>query len=134
MTKYKAIKVNGKKRDEHRHIMEIKIGRKLLFNEVVHHVDENKLNNEVANLQILNRSEHSKMHRLGNKLKVETKNKLQACQREKLLTASLTIEQVVEVKKLFNEGIRQCELVKLFGVSKSAIYRVCNGKSFSWIN
>lgn len=64
MYPYKAIKVNGKKIDEHRYLMEKKIGRKLGFNEIVHHEDDNKRNNELDNLKLTTRSEHSRYHRL----------------------------------------------------------------------
>ena len=46
---------------EHRIIMEQVTGEKL-GELVVHHKDRNRSNNEVANLQIMTRSEHSKHH------------------------------------------------------------------------
>lgn len=47
----------------HRKIMEDYIGRKLNSNEIVHHKDGNKLNNDINNLEILTRSEHIKLHK-----------------------------------------------------------------------
>lgn len=47
----------------HRKIMEDYIGRKLKNNEIVHHKDMNKLNNDISNLQIVTRSEHAKIHK-----------------------------------------------------------------------
>lgn len=64
MTTYKAIKINGKKKDEHRYIMEQELGRKLTRDEVVHHEDENPRNNNVDNLKIMTRSEHFRLHGL----------------------------------------------------------------------
>lgn len=75
MTKYKAIKVNGKKYDEHRYIMEKYLGRKLNRNEVVHHKDGNKLNNDINNLELMSLSEHSKRHQIGRRHSEETKEK-----------------------------------------------------------
>lgn len=46
----------------HRKIMEEHLGRKLKDNEIVHHKDMNKLNNDINNLQIVSRSEHIKLH------------------------------------------------------------------------
>ena len=65
MNKYKAIKVNGVKHDEHRYIMEKHLGRKLTFNECVHHIDGDKSNNELSNLEVVMRSEHSRSHMKG---------------------------------------------------------------------
>ena len=45
-----------------RHLLEQKIGRKLLPNEQVHHIDGNPLNNDVDNLDIILIGEHQHMH------------------------------------------------------------------------
>ena len=42
--------------------MEKEIGRKLDFNEVVHHLNEDKLDNDIGNLRIMTRAEHSRLH------------------------------------------------------------------------
>lgn len=47
---------------EHRHVMEEHIGRKLRTDEAVHHIDWDKTNNNIKNLQLMSRSEHARMH------------------------------------------------------------------------
>lgn len=47
----------------HRLIMEEHLGRKLTSNEIVHHIDGNKLNNDITNLKVMTRGEHSRLHR-----------------------------------------------------------------------
>lgn len=54
----------------HRHIASITLGRWLVTEEQVHHIDTNKLNNNPDNLKILSSSEHSRLH------KPDTKSKL----------------------------------------------------------
>lgn len=49
-------------RDEHRVIAENFLNRKLNYNEVVHHVDENPQNNNLENLWIMTRHHHGKLH------------------------------------------------------------------------
>lgn len=57
-----STKDGRKKFPIHRYIIEQKIGRKLLPDEIVHHKNENKLDNRVCNLQILSRSQHIQLH------------------------------------------------------------------------
>ena len=42
--------------------MACQYGRKLQSNEVVHHIDGNKLNNDISNLKVLSISEHNRIH------------------------------------------------------------------------
>lgn len=60
---YILISVNGKRKFEHRYIMEEYIGRKLEYDETIHHIDGNRSNNHLPNLSIEPRSLHGKMHR-----------------------------------------------------------------------
>ena len=46
----------------HRVIMENHIGRLLLKDEIIHHKDGNKNNNDISNLEILSKSNHTKLH------------------------------------------------------------------------
>ena len=48
---------------EHRAVAEQKYGRKLTFDDVVHHIDGNKRNNCPDNLVVMTRSEHIAIHR-----------------------------------------------------------------------
>ena len=47
----------------HKVIVEEDIGRKLTSNEMVHHIDCNKLNNDIDNLWVCNKRTHMKAHR-----------------------------------------------------------------------
>lgn len=59
---YKLIKVGDKYLYEHRLVMEEFLGRKLKKDEVVHHRDENRLNNDISNLELLEKREHDRYH------------------------------------------------------------------------
>jgi len=60
---YMLIKVDGKWIEEHRHVMEKVLGRKLLPSEHVHHKDEDTLNNEPTNLEIKTPQAHKEHHK-----------------------------------------------------------------------
>lgn len=47
----------------HRHLASIKLGRWLTHEEHVHHIDGNKLNNSLENLEVLSNKEHAHKHR-----------------------------------------------------------------------
>lgn len=61
-TGYMKIKIDGKDMKYHRYVMEQEIGRKLLTEELVHHIDHDKLNNAIENLEIMSVSVHMKYH------------------------------------------------------------------------
>lgn len=55
---------NGRYKMEHIIVMENHLGRALMSNEVVHHIDENKHNNSLENLQLMTDTEHRRHHAL----------------------------------------------------------------------
>ena len=62
-SEYKSRFYNGEKIFEHRENAEKKIGRKLLKNEIVHHIDGDKKNNLPNNLYVCkDKSEHKRLH------------------------------------------------------------------------
>lgn len=60
----------------HRHVASIKVGRWLTHEEIVHHIDENKLNNNPDNLLILSNTEHTRLHITGS---IEDKRLVLSC-------------------------------------------------------
>lgn len=54
--------MRDRKSDVHRKIGAAKVGRALKPNEVVHHADENKMNNSSHNLDVETRSTHTTHH------------------------------------------------------------------------
>ncbi len=54
---------------QHRVVMEEYLGRKLSDDEVVHHINGDKTDNRIENLQVMTRSAHSLLHRMKDRLK-----------------------------------------------------------------
>lgn len=72
-----SIKPNGyvefttgphKGRLEHAVVMEARVGRRLHRDEVVHHIDGNKANNDIDNLALMTRAAHARLHRYEERL------------------------------------------------------------------
>lgn len=59
--RYKRITVDGVRYLEHRYIMEQYLGRKLKPEEHVHHKDRNTHNNDISNLEVLDRATHGRI-------------------------------------------------------------------------
>ncbi len=76
--KYKRIYKDGKEFYVHRVKMEKKLGRKLRPDEHVHHKDENKHNNNLHNLEAMNRGKHTA---IGKNAKKYDGCKVSGCKR-----------------------------------------------------
>lgn len=50
-------------------------------NMVIHHIDGNKTNNNINNLKLISKNNHSILHNLGKKCSEETKNKIADAQK-----------------------------------------------------
>jgi len=47
---------------EHRHVMSVNLGRPLTNSEVVHHIDGDRKNNNLQNLELMSKTAHDALH------------------------------------------------------------------------
>lgn len=65
----------NKGRSVHVVVMEDRIGRRLLDDEVVHHIDGNRSNNDISNLALVTKVGHARLHRFEDALAGETRKR-----------------------------------------------------------
>lgn len=128
---YNKIIVNGERLDEHRYIMEQQIGRRLRKDEVVHHIDGNKKNNELSNLQLMTRKEHSSLHwnrsSLSEELNRQRSKKLKSRYKREYQKSAIAVQQFSKNGEMTRE-YKSIMDVEQFGYDNRHVSACCNGK------
>lgn len=93
-------------------IAESVIGRQLKTDEIVHHIDGDKLNNHPQNLLVMKKGDHTLLHhRESGRIK-------------------LTDMEVEEIRTKYKRGeTKQVDIAKKYGVSKSLIGNILAGRA-----
>jgi len=115
---------------EHILIMEKHLGRELKYfgfkhkdNEVCHHIDRNKQNNVISNLQLMTDSEHFKLH-----LKEDTERRLKAG----VTRSVINKKDIPKIEKLYKDGMTQKKIAELYSVSQSVISNIITKKRYCY--
>jgi hypothetical protein len=114
---------NGKKKNlrVHRLVAEAFLPRVEHKNEV-NHIDGNKDNNNVKNLQWVTRKENMR-HAFDNGLKVMPS-------REKHPMSKLKEKDIKKIRQLYNQGKKQIELSKIYNVTQANISAIVTNKTW----
>jgi len=107
----------------HRLVMEAFVGPRPQ-NHDINHINGNKLDNRLCNLEYVTKSENQKhSFRLG----------LQDNRGEKHSQARLDDEKVRHIRSLISEGVRLTEIAAMFGVSQGQISHIKSGACWSHV-
>ena len=148
MQNYISISVNGRRWQEHIYIaFEIYKIKKICNrsgsnkNICVHHIDENKKNNEISNLEVICKTCHNIHHFTGKKyqLSEETRKRMSACRIGKKLSMKhiLNLVKYKNIIQYSKDGkvVGKYKIIKLAsestGISASAIINNIMGDSKS---
>lgn len=88
----------------------------------VNHIDGDKANNHVNNLEWVTYSENT-LHSFRNKLQIPQ-------QGEDNASAKHTNDQIHEICSLMEQGLRNIEIIEKLGVSKALLKNIRNGSSW----
>lgn len=116
---------------EHIFIMESYLGRKIVYPECVHHIDGDKTNNSLDNLELMLFSQHTKLHHTNATRSVSTKVNISASRKGKPSPKRYFSDaQAAAIRKKYSEGMICSDLADSFNCSKSTIAHLVTNKTY----
>ena len=96
---------------------------------IVNHIDGNKLNNKVTNLEWCNQS-MNQQHAVDTGLWVVTDKHRESASKQGKLARKLSFKQVQEIKELLKKEKKQGDIALLYGVSRGTIRNIRDGVTY----
>lgn len=118
---------------QHRAVAEAMLGRALMADEAVHHVNEDKEDNRPCNLTVVEHGQHTAHHHTGARRSAVAIENMRLSLRKKA-GVKLSPEAALAVREAVGQGMAQRQVAQQFGVSPMAISRAVRGKSWGHIS
>lgn len=110
---------------KHVHVMEQHLGRRLDRGEVVHHIDQDKTNNDISNLQLMTNAEHTALHNRLDPVSKETGRKIS------LANLKFSFEHARMARELVAGGMSQRQAAFRLGMSQMVVSRIVRNITYT---
>ena len=127
--KYKKLKLKDWTTiDRHRYNMQKYLWRKLKSDEVVHHIDWIKSNDDISNLEVISRKEHSRLHYIKWNVHKFTIEDIRKWVKNRTLTkrgiSKLSIEMYIEIWYLHYSWLTCRKISKIVSLHHTNIAKI----------
>jgi len=122
---YVEIKTESGYVRKHVHVMQQHLGRLLTRDEVVHHIDQDKRNNDLSNLHVMTNAEHTALHNRLDPVSKET------CQKIAIANRKYPMEVAHLVRSLIAGGMSQRQAALKVGITPTIASRIARNVAYT---